>query len=524
MYAFEIVLALFIFTLFLMLTLVLVIGGRIKYKGRVTTFIDRFRYVPKRLAKLYEFEFLNGGFSFGCEKNSTSSYKYASKLEAGVIIPIQFSKDFVPFCFASRYMSRYTGVPGKFSHIRAKEVRKYYSKKIKISSLEESLNVIGENVPVLLKVNGILSVNNVFSLISVLSLNKCEFFIQTNSITTYLFLNFISATKGKIIYKYNFFRKGIKVLDDAFFDDLVSIDPIDIVISIEESLSIENLTHRLSFIVRKCSSRVKEDDIIFTRPIVHRAIIDSGKYREHEIKAIKECWVRGCIPEVDIIYKDGELLLYHSDKFSGSIIRQPASAAEKVEVKNSPKLKDVLKLVDQMKNLKVPPAIVLDIKDAKPFNRTLQKELVYLCNKYSHKIQIYIFCYNPFVSIWLSKQARSNFYIRGALFNSLEGINAISDLVGIALSALLSNTNKADINVWNIGSKKWAIIFQKMLRNFQIKYGLVYAPKNQQEYEPYRKYFANCIAENVAIEELWNEVYDYDKKTGIITLKADKSF
>lgn len=492
-------------------------GLFIRYKTLIMAFIEKLRYKPKRVYSLYDFEFMHGGAYINCEANSRESYLFAVKMGSGIKIDLQFSKDYVPFCFPDRYMSKLTGIPGKFNHKTSRELQKYYMERFEILPLNDALEIVSSQSPLILSISGNISKGNLKSLNNLLSKYSGIYYIEVSNIFSYLKLRTLPLYFNNVIFKYNVFRKKINMIANGMCDiKNPNVSPLEVIIAIEESLEIEKISDRLFNVFSKCSSRITPESSILTRPIVHRGIIDSTKYGEHEIPSMCETVRRGCVYEGDVTDYNGNIVWYHSDKFSGKVIKQPASAAEKIAIENAPTLEEGLKAIADMKDLKLHPAIIIDIKDAHTFNRNLEKKLLNICEKYNKKIEIYFSYYNPVIGVWLFKNYSE--YRRIGVYNSLEGIKWLANPIRIAISAVLSSNNKSDAGNWNIGPKGNAIVFSKFVQKSSANVNLVYAPKNEEELAMFKPYFANWVVEDVANQQLWKNTFDYHDD-GIITLK-----
>lgn len=494
-------------------------GLYIKNKDKILNKLNKIRYIPKRISRIYEFKYMPGGLYLNSDKNSREAVKYAVQFRSDVQFDIQFSKDNVAFCFPNKYMLKLTGIPGKFSHITKRELKKYYMEKGEIIELKDALKIVSGEFTVLLSIQGNIRKRDIFSLSKLLNSYNGECFFEVTNIITYFKLRILSQFSKLVAFKYNLLRKKINFINNDICKIKNSeISSLEVILAIQDSLNVEEISERLFTVFSKSISRINQKSSLLNRPIVHRGIIDSTKYGEHEILGVCETLRRGCIFEGDITNYNGNLVWYHSDKFSSTVIKQAASVAEKNEVKTAATLEEMLYAIANLNDLKLHPAIIIDIKDARTLNRNLERKLLNTCEKYSDKIEMYFSYYNPMIGKWLS--ANYHDYRRIAVYNSLEGIKWLSNPIRVAISALLSNNNKSDAGNWNIGPNGNAIIFSKFVQKSSANVNLVYAPKNEDELAMFKPYFANWVVEDVANQDIWGNTFEYHDD-GIITIKKN---
>ncbi len=503
---------------FIMVTLI-IYGFYVRYKSKIKMALDKLRYIPKKVSYIYKFEYFPGGAYFNCKKNSIEAFNYAVQLEGGFQIDLQFSLDNIAYCFPHRYMLKLTGIPGKFSHISSKNLKKHYMRRFEIVELKRILEVNFGKTPIIISISGNIRKEDIRYLLNLLKRYNGVYALEISNIFTYIRFKFKRQFSNIVIFKHNILRKKIEYIDNKYCEIInPEISSVEILLAIEDSLKLEKISERLFHVFSKCTSRINSSSSILNRPIVHRGIIDSSKYGEHEVESACETVRRGCIYEGDITRYKNKLVWYHSDKFSGIVIKQPSSVAEKIAIENAPTLEDTLEAISNLKDLKLHPAIIIDIKDARTFNRSLEKKLLESCEKYKDKIEIYFSYYNPMIGKWLFKN--NNEYRRVAVYNSLEGIKWLTDPIRVAISAILSNDNKSDAGNWNIGPKGNAILFSKFVQKSSANVNFVYAPKNEAELDMFKVYFVNWVVEDVANQELWANTFDYHDD-GIISLKKN---
>ncbi len=483
------------------------------YKLKLKNFLDKFRYYPKKSGKIYDTQYISGGMQLNNDENTIDSYQRAIDIGMGILVPVRVTQDRVFFCFNDRYTDRILSTPGKFSNKTSNNIRKFkiLDSKKRVLMLKEALKFINGRVPIILEIKEIIGKSDKLALYKIIEEYRKygQVYILCPNLNNYFCIKkfFPKLT----FFKYNIFRKEIKILYDKKSSSITrAYDALkfkNIVMALEEDKVFKNITDKFWYIINRYRTRIDENDKLLSIPIAHRAIVDK-RYKEHSVESIKQCIEYGCIAEIDVSWydKSKEARCYHSDKFSSTIIGQPTSCAEKIQIENVPSLKSVLETINRKDAV-----LILDIKDAHYLDRKLEKAMIHELAEF--KGEVYIQSFNPFVVRWFFENYPK--YKRGIVCNSLSNMKKVLPQVGrISLNAFLSSYGKPDYIVYDFGNL--FDIFSALNNTIGLPV-LIYAPKSESELSKYKGYYYNFIGENYCNKKDWENTLKYED--GKIKLK-----
>jgi glycerophosphoryl diester phosphodiesterase len=378
-------------------------------RKRFLRVIKSLLYTPRKSSEIYNVIWAHRGVHANEPENTMNAYLNAVKSNMGIEMDIRLTKDKKWVCFNDRYTGRLLNIPGKLNNKTYNEIKRY--KVLKSSQpvplFTKALKEINGSIPILIEVKDFLTKEGLSSIEKILSSYEGEVYFHTKNIITYYALK--KAWKDRVFFVLNPFRKRFEFIKGADYRGLNIPTGMDLIISVEEGDTAKTVVNKLWYAYNKYNTRILENDILLSKPIAHRCIVDKN-LPEHSLEAIRECIKRGAIIEFDVAWYNGEVICYHSDKASNKL-GQKSSCAEKICPKDSITLEQILKEVDGKTEL------IMDIKDVSPKNRRLQIAMMDIIKKLGYKGTFYIQAYNPFVLMWFCK----NYPLvkRGIVGNSL---------------------------------------------------------------------------------------------------------
>lgn len=489
-----------------------------------------FKFIPNNKDKsVYEITWAHRGLHLMYPENTLAAYNEAIKSNLGIELDIRMLNGTI-YCFHDRYTKRLLGIPGSFYSLSEERLKKEFVKnsKEKVCTLNEAMSLISGKVPVLIDVKGKFDDDYRVKLTRIMLLHcKNQVYFHTESIFTYFSL---CRTFGawNVFFVLNIFRKRFKFIKGRQYKDasvkwygikndyahspsnqIPTIEDIsEILVSIfENNGTVKEACAAMSAVFNKFKSRVNERHWLNTSLLLHRSIISSS-LKENSIESFKAAIdfatknnLRVAL-ELDVIIWHGELICYHSDRLS-SKLGQESSSAKKVELKDSVKFEDVVKLVKGHDNV----SIIIDIKDYKYKNRILEQKIVEVIEKNEFKGNFAVQSFNPLVLMWFEKNRPD--YIRGQVGHSLSGLAKYVPFFRFpwAVNVLLFNKSNADYAVYD--NSNFIYILIKYNKDIKGRCVLVYAPKSYREIENFigKEGISNFIVENVADTVAWPEEY-----------------
>lgn len=174
-------------------------------------------YVPKKSKEIYNNIIAHRGYHEYYPENTIKSYIEAIKHNMAIELDIRMTKDEYIICMHDRYTRRLLGKKGKTSNMMLNEIRncKIKNSNENIPLLEDVLNVINGNVPILIEVKGFL--NNRFNskLLYYISNYDGKVYFHAKNIITYFILR--SIWFDKVFYILNPFRKRFNFIKSKYY-------------------------------------------------------------------------------------------------------------------------------------------------------------------------------------------------------------------------------------------------------------------------------------------------------------------
>ena len=495
--------------LFLFLFTVIVVYS---YKIKIKESFRKVGYYPKKSREIYKTIWVRGG-AFNADFSNTlagfdSVISAGKEKRMGISTCVRLNKDGIFYCFGDRYTYRMLNTPGKFLNKTSEQLEMFTvcDTEEEVPKLIDALIRINGRVPVLIEAKGFLKQYQVNELYYLVSYYNGEIYFHCKNLLTYH--KMIKVFEKNVFWRLNILRRSFQFLEGISYKKAGLPTNLDLSLAIEENENVQSLVFKIWYAVNRHKTRVKDDDSLLTKPIAHRGIVEKGD-PEHSINSIVKCVDVGVIPEFDVTFYSGELICYHSDKFSGKVIKQPSSCAEKLNISNSPRVKDILSAINREDAI-----VILDIKDAHYSNRRLEKMLIKQIGEVKFKGTIYVQCFNPFVVRWFYRYHPE--YKRGIVCNSLSGIKGLPEWFRTLVNALLSSYCKPDYIAYDFG--KLVPIFSQLIATIGLPV-LLYAPKCKAELKEYRGYYKNVIGENYMDIKSWKGLYGFDGSGKIVRLK-----
>ena len=486
--------------------------------------ISIFSYCPQKSPEIYDYIFAHRGFHLNVPENSLPSYKLMVG-KFGIEMDIRLLKDGNIVCFHDRYTKRLLGGPGKTSNFTYSKLRKYTLKgtKYRVIRLKSALSTIGGKSPVLIEVKGLFTKKYYYRLNAILRQYKGDIYFHCKNIITYIKLRKVYG--NKVFWILNPFRKRFNFLKGKHYSNqfekfisFIEEAPIEIpsiedvsqilVDAFEENNSVREIVATISSFCNNYKSRLTDKSFLLNSLILHRGIV-SSKFGEHSKEAFEACVrfakytnTRIAI-ELDLIYYNGKVVCYHSDKISDKL-GQAKSCAPKSSLENALTLEEILEIVKGYEDL---VSIVFDIKDFNIKNRILEKEFIRIIEQKEYMGNFAVQAWNPIVLMFFEK-VRPN-YIRGQVGHSLSGlvkyvpINKLPWIVNV----LLFNKSHADYCVYDASNFIYVLI--KYNKNIKGRPVFIYAPKSEMELETFigKEQIAGFIVENVLDSHSWSKSY-----------------
>lgn len=441
-------------------------------------------YKPKSAEVLYDTVIAHRGIQLEYPENTLSSYKQSVKKDFGIEMDVRMLKDETIVCFHDRFTKRLLGIPGRLSKQKYRDIKKYKVKSSdeKVPILARALSCIKGRVVILIEIKGNFNFKFQGNLKQILDSYNGEVYFHTKNLLTYFKIKQIWP--NRVFWILNIFRKRFNFLKGKSYIGLPILPKLDDILVDAEDTA-QTIIKKIWKYCNGYKTRVSENHWLLKYngnkyQTVHRAIVDA-KLQEHSIKAFKACIEKQKVIELDVIYYKGEIVVYHSDEISDKL-GQCKSCAEKVNISNVPKLKEVLSLVKGQ----VP--IIVDIKDFKIFNRVLEKELVKELENYKGEIAVQAF--NPLAIMYFEKNHPE--IIRGQVGHSLKGLKDFGRIILPIVNFMLFYYGNPDYIVYDLDPNVHALSKFNNVLGLPV---LGYAPKSKQEILEYVDYFDNFIVE-----------------------------
>ncbi len=448
----------------------------------------------KKHHEIYDYFFLHRGLHVCCPENTLESYNYAVRLKLGIEMDVRILKCGNIVCFHDRYMYRLLSVPGRISAKTYNEVKDYkiLGTEYTIPKLEETLNLVNGEIPILIEIKGFMNKAYQDKLQSLLqNYNGIVFFHSKNIIT------YFKAKKiwnGKVYFILNPFRRRFlfakgkdyansqySTIEKPTFADFI-VDAEDTIKTVIEKIQIAWNQHR---------SRVKSNHWLISYKgkkyqIHHRGIIDKED-NEYSRESLKKCVALDKIPEIDVTSYQGNVICYHSDNISDKI-GQKKSISPKTDITNALTFREALSIIDG----KVP--IVIDIKDFSFSDRSFEVEIMNQLKNYKGEYVIQSF--NPYVLAYFEEMYPE--IVRGQVVNSLNGLKVFSSIACYLIYPFIFRNGKPDYLACNLDSNFFFLLgkFMKIIGLPEI----AYTAQSQEEIDKYKNLYDNIMIEGNFIE------------------------
>lgn len=493
-----------------------------------------FCYIPKKSKYLYNVVIAHRGLHLFFPENTLASYMAAKDSHMAIELDIRQTKDHEIVCFHDRYTKRLLNIPGKISMFDLRTIKKYkiLDSEQYVPTLKEALQVINNEVKVLIEVKGNINSNYLSSLKDIDEKYNGTLIFHTKNILNYFKLKRVFANSKntkRVFYIFNIFRKRFNFVKGKDYDfqinkynelasnidvELPSVEDISSIIvnSIESLEDKKEILATIGEVINKYESRIKLEDKthwVFNSLWLHRGIV-SNKYLEHSRKSFEECVKYAnekgisVTIEFDVMLYKEEVRCYHKDKIS-SLFGQSKSCAEKLNLENSLRFKEVLNIVKGHKNIN----LAIDIKDYHLTNRILEDLIISDIKEAEYDGNFIIMSYNPLVLSYF-KTVEPN-WLRAQVGNSLKGLRKVPFFrfpwVLNGVLGILFDMSCADCVVFD--NSKWIYYLIAYHKNIRGKPVLIYAPKTYMEQEAFigKSSVANFIIENIADEASWPKDY-----------------
>lgn len=494
-----------------------------------------FRFKPRKSEAIYSKVIAHRGLHLFAPENSLSAYIAAKKANMNVEMDVRQTKDNEIVCFHDRYTKRLLNIPGKLSMFDLKTIKKYkiLDSDEYVPTLKEALDIISDKVIVLIEIKGNLNETYISKLLNIINDHDNDIYFHTKNVLNYFKLKKIFKNKypkqKRVYFVLDIFRKRFEFVKGKDYNSQVKkynelVSNIGVEIPSVEDISsiivhgIERLEDKkeilatIGEVINKYESRVSLEDKshwVFNSLWLHRGIL-TDKYLEHSKESFKECVKYAkknnvsVTIEFDVMLYKGEVRCYHKDKIS-SILGQSKSCAEKVNLDNSLRFRDVLKIVKGCKNVN----LAIDIKDYHLHNRVLEDLIILDIKNAGYNGNFIIMSYNPMVLSYFKTVEPD--WLRAQIGHSLKGLRKVPFFrfpwVLNGILGLLFDMSCADCVVFD--NSKWIYYLIAYHKNIRGKPVLIYAPKTYVEQEAFigKESVANFIVENVTDEKSWPKDY-----------------
>lgn len=494
-----------------------------------------FAFKPKKSDTMYSTVIAHRGLHLFAPENSLAAYKAARNANLAIELDVRQTQDGQIVCFHDRYTKRLLNIPGKLTMFDLQTLKKYkiMDSEEYVPTLQEAFDVIDGKVDILVEVKGKLNAGYLSSLVLLQESYPYELFFHTKNVYNYFKLKKVFRTtksgEKRVYLVLNIFRKRFNFVKGRDYSSQVKkynelASNIDIEIPSVEDISsiivksIETLVDKkeilavIGEVMNHYESRVKLEDKqhwVFSSLWLHRGIV-SNNYLEHSKESFKECvkYARknkiSVTIEFDVMLYKGEVRCYHKDKIP-SLLGQSKSSAEKLNLENSLRLSDILKIVKNCKYVN----LAIDIKDYHIKNRVLEDLIILDIKKTGYNGNFMVMSYNPFVLSYF-KEVEPD-WLRAQIGHSLKGLRKVPFFrfpwVLNAVLGMLFDMCSADCVVFD--NSKWIYYLIAYHKNIRGKPVLIYAPKTYVEQEAFigKDSVANFIVENIADEASWPKDY-----------------
>ena len=500
-----------------------------------------FSYQPKNSKKIYSQIIAHRGLHIFFPENTLGAYDAAVRAKMAVELDVRITKDNELVCFHDRYTKRLLKVPGKLSMFRLEELKnlKVLESNEGVPTLKMALKKINNRVDILVEVKGRYTKSYSKKLEEIQKEYDKTLYFHTKNLINYFKLKrqFPKVNNEKRVYLVSdIFRKRFIFLKGKDYKGYLNkynelLSNVDIEIPSIEDISniiVKNLEKiedkklmvaTLGAILNNYETRVKKEgknSWVFNSLWLHRGIL-SNRYKEHSRDSFIACRdfaIRNNLNitvEFDVMLYKGEIRCYHRDKIS-SILGQSKSCAEKMKLKESLRLSEILEIFNGYPNIN----LAIDIKDYHIKNRVLEDLIILELQKMGYTGNYIVMSYNPFVLSYFKENSPTT--LRAQIGHSLKGLRRIPifrfpTLINIFLG-MLFDMSCADVIVFD--DSNWIYYIIAYHKNIKGKPVLIYAPKSYVDKEAFigKESVANFIVENIEDEASWPKEYILKFKKG----------
>lgn len=500
-----------------------------------------FKFIPKKSREMYSIRWVHRGWHFYYPENTIKACKEPLIKEKGwgVELDVRRLNDGNIICFHDFYTNRLLSIPGTITKYSYNELKEYniLDSKETVPLLKNILEYFEGDIPVLIDVKGYMNKNFRRNLLITIfqyeTKYKTKVYFQAKNLFTYFKLYYFFPRRT--FWVYNIFRKRFnfikgsdykkvadkyqRICEDTRYMQTNNLEiptvrdlSAYLVEKIEGNEPASYIFCELSSILNKSIARVDDMHWICKSLIFHRAII-SDKFKEHSIEAIRhiirfaEKYLIYVTIECDVMMYNGEVVCYHSDNGS-DWLGQEKSCAKKEEIQNSIKF---CELINELKGHEKYVNLIIDMKDGKYKDRTLQIKTIEILKKYQYTGNFAMQAFFPPVLIWLKENYPE--IIRGQVYNSLKKFAKVN-FIRKAVHLILAHKSCADYCVYDNSQYIWAFLkFQEIIG----KKVIVYAFKNEHAIKAFigKENIANVIVENI--------IYDIDEEDNYVLNSRDWS-
>lgn len=493
----------------------------------LVTFLSQtmFSYMPKKSREIYDYVFAHRGFHLNVPENSLPAYKPMIG-KYGIELDVRYlKKDGTIICFHDRYTSRLLGIPGKTNSFTYKQLQqyKYVGSDYKVVKFSKVLKVVDGKSPLLIETKGLISKDFIMALEKLIKDYDGVLYFHSRNLITYFKLNRLH--KGKVFWVFNIFRKRFNFLKGKHYKnqidrlasvfengsiEIASIEDISqmLVDAFEGSNSVKAICASIAGVINNYQTRVVDNHWLLKSLILHRGII-SDKYKEHSKEAFEACVKYAektntkVAIELDLLYRNNQVVCYHSDKVSDKL-GQEKSCAGKLNFAEALTLEQIIDIVKGHEDL---VSVVFDFKDFKSRNRILEKEFIRIIEAKEYTGNFSVQAWNPFVLMYFEKIRPE--YIRGQVGHSLCGLVKYVPLTGVPwiVNVLLFNHTHADYCVYDASDFIYVLI--KYNKDIKGRPVFIYAPKTERQMQSFigKEQISGFIVENVLDQKSWSKSY-----------------
>lgn len=482
-----------------------------------------FKFIPKKSKEVYDIRWCHRGWHVYFPENTMAAYKEPIIKDKGwgVELDVRILNDGNIVCFHDLYTKRLLGIPGKIKSLSYRQLKQYkiLGSEETAPKLEEAFEYFKGEIPVLIEIKGFVSDDFRRKLLTTVShyetKYKTKVYFHTKNILSYYKLNYFYPKR--VFWVLNVFRKRFEFIKGGDYKSVASkykriqkdisyMQEYDLEIPTWEDLSaglveaiegnepVSHIFSELSSMLNKCTARVDNNHWVCKSLIFHRAIL-SNSFKEHSIEGIKhiinfaEKYKINVTLEIDVTMYNGEVVCYHSDAGS-DFLGQEKSCAPKGEIETAIKFSQVM---DALKGHEKYVNLIIDMKDGKFKDRTLQIETIKILEEYSFDGNFAMQAFFPPVLIWLKENHPE--IIRGQVYNSLKKFAKVN-FIRKTVHLVLAHKSCADYCVYDNNQYIWAFLKFQEIVGLKV---IVYAFTNELQMKGFIGIdnIANVIVENV---------------------------